>query len=333
MGTVYLVEHRETGATCVAKVIHRYLAPDAQAVDRFRLEAQSLGRLEHPNIVEVLAAGNTADGRPYIVLEYLRGCTLDERMQDAGFSVPEALSIARQFLSALEAAHESGIVHRDFKPANIILAERSDGTEVVKVLDFGLAKVLPNAPTEAPAPLADPTAKGMAVGTPHYMSPEAIRGKPIDQRADVYAAALVLYKILVGRGPFDHHPRGEDQLAAHVSEAPPPLDNWIEIDATLQNVILRALSKDPKKRFDSAQAFSLALDEAAERAPARPPGSEGGKSRPDAPRQRSQPPGRHSTYPPPLPSKSPLLLPVGLFVLALFLGAAMTALIQLSAGR
>jgi serine/threonine-protein kinase len=165
------------------------------------------------------------------------------------------------------------------------------------------------------------------------MSPEAIRGKPLDQRADVYAAALVLYKILAGRGPFDHHPQGEEQLAAQVSEAPPPLDTWIEIDKTLQDVILKALSKNPKRRFDSAKAFSLALDAAQEQAQAGPAVSGGGRSRPEGPAQRSQPPSRRATSRSSLPSKSPLLLTLGLFVLALFIGAAMTALIQISASR
>jgi serine/threonine protein kinase len=307
MGSVYLVEHRETGAPCVLKVVHAHLVPDRQALDRFRLEAQSLGRLDHPHVVAVLGAGHLSDGRPYIALEYLRGSTLSERMQEGPLGEEEALEWARQYLSALQAAHAMGIVHRDFKPANIFLSHRADGSIVVKVLDFGLAKVLPDAPTAAPAPLFEPTTEGVAIGTPRYMSPEAASGKQVDERADVYAAALILYKMLAGRGPFDHHPQHAQQ-AAHVREEPAPPSAFAQVDARLDAIVLRALSKDPGARFRSAREFADALADFA----AEPP-----------PRRRS---------PRAAPPKKANQLTMGrlalLFILALVFSASVTAWVQ-----
>ena len=137
MGTIYLVEHREMGRKFVAKVIHAALVPDVKAVDRFRLEAQSLAQLDHPNIVEILGTGVTADGRPFIILEHLKGQTLSEELRRSELGVKKSLFYASQYLSALEAAHRARIVHRDLKPGNIFITTDHDGSLRVKVLDFG----------------------------------------------------------------------------------------------------------------------------------------------------------------------------------------------------
>ncbi len=260
MGTVYLVEHEQTLRQVVAKVIHRNLLSDAKTMDRFRLEAQSLGQLEHPHIVSVEGSGTTSDGRPFIVLEYLRGHTLNDELREGPVSVRRALHYADQYLSALEAAHRSRIVHRDFKPANIFVVDGTDEADYVKVLDFGLAKILPDAPTDAPSPLMAPTTEGIIVGTPRYMSPEAALGVPVDERADVYAAALVLYSSLAGRGPFDHFSSKEFLGAqVHIEPEPPSHHAKSRLSPELDSIVLRALSKDPKKRFASARAFREAL--------------------------------------------------------------------------
>jgi serine/threonine protein kinase len=260
MGTVFLVRHRETLARCVVKVIHRQLAFDEKTRDRFRLEVQSLGRLDHPHIVAARGTGTTADRRPFVVLEYLQGKTLHQVLQEERLNVGEALEFARQLLLALEAAHRAGVVHRDLKPSNIFLVERHDGVRIVKVLDFGLAKVLPQAPTNAPAPLIAPTTAGTIIGTPRYMSPEAATGAGVDERADVYAAALVVYRMLTGRDAFDHH--GTDRLLrAQATETPAPPSRWTStfMSERLNEVILEALGKDPSSRFRHARDFMNAL--------------------------------------------------------------------------
>lgn len=263
MGTVYLVEHRHTGRKCVAKVIHSHFLDDPRVVDRLRLEAQTLGRLMHPHIVEVLGAEETSDGRPFLVLEYLKGRTLGEAIhQDGPLPPPQALRLALQCLSALQAAHERGVIHRDLKPANIFLVDDEDGPPVAKVLDFGLAKVLPDAPTGAPTPLLQATTQGYVVGTPQYMSPEGLQGGQVDRSSDVYAAAAVIYKMLTGAGPFDHT-ANEGALTAKVHEEPAPpsrLAPW-PIPKKLDEVVLRGLSPTPSERFVDAEHFRAALSE------------------------------------------------------------------------
>ncbi len=260
MGTVFLVRHRETHARCVAKVIHRHLVPDEKTSDRFRLEIESLGRLHHAHIVSAQATGTTTDGRPYVVLEYLPGKTLSQLLHEETLTVPTALDYARQLLLALQAAHRAGIVHRDLKPGNILVTQGADGTHSIKVLDFGLAKVLPTAATSAPAPLMAPTTAGTIVGTPRYMSPEAASGAEVDERADLYSAALVLYKMLTGRDAFEQQGT-ENLLRAQASEAPPPPSHHASapISRRLNQVVLRALAKKPKHRYRRAQDFLDAL--------------------------------------------------------------------------
>lgn len=260
MGTVYLVEHREFHKKFVAKVLHGELVPNVKEVDRFRLEAQSLARLDHPHVVEVKGTGATSDGRPFIILEHLEGQTLSEEIRRSDIGVKTSILYATQCLSALEAAHRSGIVHRDLKPGNIFITTDYDGSPCVKVLDFGLAKILPDAPTDAPSPLLDPTTVGTAVGTPSYMSPEQALGQDTDERGDIYAAAVVLYKCLTGHGPFDHLDQNR-RMEAHVTETPdPPSKHSHEpIAAELDEAVMRGLSKDPVNRFASAAEFRSAL--------------------------------------------------------------------------
>lgn len=260
MGTVFFVRHRETQGRCVAKVIHKHLVPDQKARDRFRLEAQSLGRLNHPHIVSARATGTTSDGRPFVVLEYLPGKTLSQVLRKESISAFTALEYGRQLLLALAAAHYVGVVHRDLNPGNIILAEQPDGSRLVKVLDFGLAKVLPQAPSGSPSPLIAPTTVGTIVGTPRYISPEAAAGEGADERSDVYAAALILYKMLTGRDAFIQNGT-EPLLRAQENEAPAPPSRWTSdfISKRLDEVILQALAKNPANRFQGARQFMDAL--------------------------------------------------------------------------
>jgi len=269
MGVVYLVEHLELGKRFVAKLIHERLAGDAQLVDRVRLEAQSLGRLQHPNIVAVVGFEQTVEGRPFIVMEYLRGATLAQEMASRRLGVAEAVGLTRQLLAALAALHALGLVHRDLKPENLFLDRRAEGAPVLKVLDLGVVRVLPGASPRAPLPLMMKTQAGVVVGTPRYSSPEAALGTELDQRADLYAAGLVLYAMLAGRGPFDHWRGFDELLRAHASEPPPPpsafaVEPVSPVTPELDQVVLRALDKDPNKRFQSASEFDAALSRVAE---------------------------------------------------------------------
>ena len=259
MGEVYSVEHIELGKTMVAKLLHASRGRP-EDIDRMRLESQALARLHHPNIVNVTDAGLTLEGRPFVIMEQLQGRTLHAELHVRGaLPLAEALEIVRSVLSALDAAHELGIVHRDIKPANIFLHETPRGQRVLKLLDFGLAKVLGNAPGHAPAPLQEPTREGIILGTPSHLSPEQALGKPVDQRSDLYSLGVVLYRMVAGRGPFDKV--GKKLIAAHANEKPraPSMFSSEPIPPELDYAVLKALSKKPEKRFQSAQEFARAL--------------------------------------------------------------------------
>ncbi len=264
MGEVFLVEHVELGRLFVAKVLHAELMSDPRIIDRMRVERQALGRLNHPHIVSVVDSAQLSDGRPFFVMERLRGNTLAEELQQRDkLPAYEAVQLTCQLLSALAASHAIGIVHRDVKPANLFLCATADGRpRLLKVLDFGVARVLPGAPTAAPLPLSLPTEMGVLMGTPRYTSPEAAAGSQVDARADVYAAALMLYVMLAGRGPFDHHRLPASLLAAHVRDEPEPPSRLASepVPFPLDQAVLRGLRKLPQDRFQTADEFRTELE-------------------------------------------------------------------------
>lgn len=243
MGTVYEVEHVELGKRFVLKALLRELARREDLVQRLRNEWRALGRLEHPNIVTVTDAGTTASGVPFFVMERLEGETLAERMQRVRrFELPEALGITISILDGLSAAHAIGIVHRDIKPPNIILV--ADNRP--KILDFGVAKVA-----------HDPgvvTARGVAVGTPRYMSPEQARGESVDGRADVYAAGLLLFEMVAGVGPFDDARDANEIILAHIARLPPRLSSLaMGVTPALDDAVAAMLHKNRHRRPASAR--------------------------------------------------------------------------------
>lgn len=263
MGEVFLVKHHQLGRTLAAKVLHARLAENPMLVERARIEAQSLARLRHANIVAVSGFGYTKDNRPFIVMEHLRGRTLGEELIAVGhMPVLEAVKFTTQLLSALGAAHELGIVHRDIKPSNIFICDAHADERILKVLDFGVARVLPDASAQAPRPPAVPTDSGVLLGTPRYLSPEGALGQRVDARADLYAAALMLFYMVTGRGPFDEIARDTAVLAAHVYKNP-PLPSLVApqpIRPELDAILLKALRKDPAERYQSVAEFKKALE-------------------------------------------------------------------------
>lgn len=264
MGEVFVVEHRELGRCFAAKILHARLAALPHVVDRMRLEGQTLARLSHPNVVAIQGFDTTPEGRPYLVIELLSGQSLTDTLQARGaLPVGVAVRYGKELLSGLAAAHDIGVVHRDVKPDNVFLAESLErGAPVLKLIDFGIARVLPTAPPEAPKPLVIPTATGEVLGTPRFLSPEGALGLRVDERADVYGAALVIYTMLTGRGPFDHVETEAAVLGAHVNETPaPPSEHALEpVPAELDALLLRALSKEPAARFGSAREFEAELE-------------------------------------------------------------------------
>lgn len=262
MGQVFLVEHRRLGRQFVAKLLHDDLASNSQLVDRFRLEAQSLGRLRHPNIVSIFGFEATRDKRPFMITEYLQGRTIAQELAGGTvFTVPEAIRYARETLAALAAAHEMGIVHRDIKPQNLMLHESPDGSKKIKVLDFGLARVIPGISPRAPQPLNVPTDTGVVFGTPRFVSPEAALGQHADYRADIYGVGLILYVMLARRGPFDHASGHVEAMTAHLTEEPEPPSRYspVAIPLELDAIVLKALDKNRDARIQTAQEFETLL--------------------------------------------------------------------------
>ena len=259
MGAVYEIEHRFLGRRFVMKVLHARFAGEPQFVDRMRVEAQSMARLHHPNVVDVADFWIAADGRPCIVMELLQGRTLAaELVRRRNLPVIETIPIIRQVLSALGAAHALGIVHRDIKPENIFLTTAG----VVKVLDFGVARVLDSAGSSL-VPLALPTDTGTIVGSPRFLSPEGAAGRKVDTRADIYSVGLVAYVMLAGRGPFDSLKHTQLQSPSHFAGS--------EVTSELDAVVIQAIEQDPDARYQSADEFSAALDRFAPRSPSKWP--------------------------------------------------------------
>jgi len=257
-GEVVLMEHRTLGTISVAKLLHSNVRGD-QMADRFKLEAQALSRIKHPNLVSVTGYDTTPEGRPFIVMEHLEGETLHGRLARAGggpLPLAESLEICQQICAGLSAVHAAGLVHRDIKPANIFLCKGG----VVKVLDLGLAKVVGDG-TLTPSPLAAPTATGVIMGTFRYMAPEQIASDGIEPRTDQYAVGCILHRLLTGRGPYDFARGTEAILAAHVLQEPklPSAHLSAPLPAGLDDLILRCLAKSAADRYADALALREAL--------------------------------------------------------------------------
>ncbi len=264
MGEVFLAEDSNLKRRVALKVIRSGLADSPERASRFRREARLLAAVTHPNIAEVHGF-EEASGVRFLVMEFVEGETLGDRLARGPVSVDEAVSIASQVAHALQAAHRSGIIHRDLKPANVQL--RSGLNPVVKVLDFGLAKSLssPHSDGQAEDVSGSPTLtrvsrEGSLMGTALYMSPEQARGQEADERSDLWALGCVLYEMLVGASAF----RGDtvsDVLAAVLREDPDTSRLPREVPLQVKRALERCFRKDPEKRWHHAADFRLALED------------------------------------------------------------------------
>jgi serine/threonine-protein kinase len=265
MAAVYRASHLHFNEELAIKVVSNALSGNQDFLDRFKREAVITRKLRHPNAVRLDDFDITEDGRPFIAMEYVRGKSLRAVLQDEGnLPIPRAFNIARQVALALGAAHQLGIVHRDIKPDNVLLVPQSGGTDLVKVLDFGIAKVT-GEPLQS-GPGYKPTSTGMVLGTPHYLSPEQARGKKseqIDGRSDLYSLGVMLYEMVSGELPFKSDTAIE-MLLHHIQTQPVPthvLKPEMQIPETVSALIMKALEKDPARRFPTGEQMAQALSE------------------------------------------------------------------------
>jgi endoglucanase len=270
MGAVYEAHHAVVRRPFAVKFLHAELAANREILSRFQREAEAAGALQNENVAAVLDFGIAADGTPYIVMEYLAGESLADLIARLGrLPVGRAADLCLQACRGMEAAHAAGIIHRDLKPQNLFVCRRADGTDLVKVLDFGVAKLRAvdsngrgsNSRAGSTATGAGArTGTGMILGTPLYMSPEQARGdKTIDHRTDVYALGAILYEMVSGRKP--HPGDSPNAILFHISTQPAvPLDaEQPGLAFALRTIVERALSSNPGARPASMQAFARAL--------------------------------------------------------------------------
>lgn len=256
MGAVFLAEHLTLGRRVALKTIHRALLGSQEAVTRFEREALASARIDHPNVVAATDVVRLDDGSPALVLEYVPGRSLAKRLADEGPPpLATTLALLEALASALVEAHALGIVHRDLKPENVILVERPGVAVSLKILDFGIAKLVGEAGATMAA-AAPGTQLGLVYGTPRYMAPEQAVGQVIDARVDLYAAGVLAYELLTGHVPFD----GEDLTAIvtrQLTERPAPLPPTVP--PALHALVTRLLAPQPSERISSARDLLDAL--------------------------------------------------------------------------
>jgi serine/threonine-protein kinase len=262
MGRVYLARQIDLGRQVVVKVMHDHIASDPKFCERFQRETLLMARFQHPYAVTLYDASLNDPQGPCIIMEYIRGITLDTLLKRNGRLTPNRVGrLLGQLCEALQAAHSQGIIHRDLKPANLMVVDPDTPYEKIKVMDFGLAKLIQS----TAMPMISEAGTEFAVGTPGYISPEQVRGEEMDQRGDLYSVGVIVYELLTGRMPFDGRST-MDILLAHATEDPPGFatvgaSDWVP--PAIEAVVLACLAKQPTERpanaRELAERFETAL--------------------------------------------------------------------------
>jgi serine/threonine-protein kinase len=255
MSYVYLAKEISSGAIVAIKVLSPRLASDKSSVERLRREAGLAMRLDHPNVCRILRLGESEDGLIYLVMPFLKGELLSDReVRDGPMDIPLGVALLQQVCAGLHHAHELQIIHRDLKPENIMLVAEDGGGDKAVVMDFGLAKE-----RRADPAIAKLTATGIILGTPEFMSPEQIRGKPLDARSDIYALGIVAFEMFTGRLPFQGR-NAQEMMIARLRGRPTPIRQLrADTPPAVEKALAKALQTSPDDRFTSALEFAEAL--------------------------------------------------------------------------
>jgi serine/threonine-protein kinase len=261
MSFVYLADDVIRKESVAIKILSPALSQDRTAMARLRREAELGGRLEHPNVCHIIRLGETSNGLVYVVMPFVQGellCDVTNHARQLPLDV--TVRYITDIAAGLQVAHELGIVHRDLKPENIMISRNPDGSERAIVMDFGLAKE-----RQVSAEIKKLTATGIVLGTPEFMSPEQLRGKPLDPRTDVYSLGLMTYEMLTGTLPFIGRTQQEIMIARLRSE-PTPIRAArpdLNFPAAVERVMLKSMEREPADRYQSAPEFATALADAA----------------------------------------------------------------------
>ncbi len=259
MGAVYKAKHVKVGRAFAVKVLHSKLLEDTKVAQRFEREAELAGRLRHPNVVGVVDVGDTADGLRYMVMDFANGPDLASLLSEAPMPGPRVVNMTRQLLEGLYHAHEAGLIHRDFKPENVIVEKDAHGVEVPRIVDFGIAILREGG--SGPDGQGRLTTNGLVLGTPHYMAPEQAVADPIDHRIDLFALGIVIYEMLCGKLPFDG--TGAEVARANLLLDPPLISQRVphlEVDPLLEAFARRLMAKKRDARPPTAKAARELLD-------------------------------------------------------------------------
>jgi serine/threonine-protein kinase len=253
-GAVYGATHEEIGHRVAIKVVHQALATRDDIIERFRREAKVCGTIRDRHVGQVYDVGQLLDGAPYMVMELHEGKPIEALLKQKTLPIATVIDLGRQLLAGLAAAHACDVVHRDVKPANLMLTRESNGSYLLKLVDFGISKRITRDISER-----NVTVEGTVVGSPDYMPPEQLRGGDVDRRADIYATGVVLYEAITGRMPFDAGSMTELLAAILRDPVAPPRSLRPDCPAELEQVVIRAMSRSRADRFETANEMSNAL--------------------------------------------------------------------------
>ncbi|MBA3540852.1 MAG: protein kinase [Deltaproteobacteria bacterium] len=259
MGSVYRAKHVKVGRPFAVKILHPELLTDKKVAQRFEREAELAGRLRHPNVIGVVDVGETVDGLRYMVMDFAEGMDLAGLLSEAPMQPARIVNLTRQLLEGLFHAHEAGLIHRDFKPENVIIERDAHGHEVPRIVDFGIAILREGGDSQAAHGRL--TTNGLVLGTPHYMAPEQAVADPIDHRIDLFALGIVVYEMLCGKLPFDG--TGAEVARANLLLDPPPISQrvpYLEVDPLLEAFARRMMAKRREARPPTARAAREILD-------------------------------------------------------------------------